>query len=330
MSGAQSSASEFSVAARRPGLVKVAILGSGNIGTDLMMKVLRTSVVLEMSVLVGIDPDSDGLKRARELGVMTTHGGMDGLRKLRQWRDIDIVFDATSAGAHKAHNDAAKSAGKIMIDLTPAAIGPYVVPVVNGREHLDSQNVNMVTCGGQATIPIVAAVSSVSTVHYAEIIASIASRSAGPGTRANIDEFTQTTARGIERIGGASRGKAIIILNPAEPPMIMRDTVMTLSTGADEREIADAVEAIVEEVRSYVPGYRLKQKVQFERFGSGSPLSIPGFGEFAGLKSSVFLEVQGAAHYLAAYAGNLDIMTSAALRTAETIATDKLALEIPA
>jgi acetaldehyde dehydrogenase len=200
-----------------------------------------------------------------------------------------------------------------------------VVPEVNGDAHLDAANVNMVTCGGQATIPIVAAVSKVGRVHYSEIVSSIASRSAGPGTRANIDEFTQTTARGIEQVGGAEKGKAIIILNPAEPPMMMRGTVYCLSSGASEQEIEASVTAMVDRVKSYVPGYRLKQKVQFERFGSNNPISIPGVGEFEGIKSSVFLEVEGAAHYLPAYAGNLDIMTSAALRTAEKIAQKKLA-----
>ena len=303
--------------------LKVAIIGSGNIGTDLMIKIMRTSQILEMGALVGIDSDSDGLKRAAALGVATTHDGIEGLTALPVWKDIDIVFDATSAAAHRKNSDVCLAAGKTMIDLTPAAIGPYVVPVVNGDTHLGAANVNMVTCGGQATIPIVAAVSQVATVHYAEIVASIASRSAGPGTRANIDEFTETTARGIETVGGAKKGKAIIILNPAEPPMIMRDTIFTLSSGADEAEIERSVEAMIEKVRAYVPGYRLKQKVQFERFGSNNPVSIPGVGIFEGIKTSVFLEVEGAAHYLPAYAGNLDIMTSAALATGEKIAMRK-------
>ena len=216
---------------------KVAIIGSGNIGTDLMIKVMRTSKVLEMGAFVGIDPGSDGLKRAERMGVATTAEGLDGLMRLPVWREIDIVFDATSAGAHKRHAEACASAGKMMVDLTPAALGPYVIPVVNGEAHLDAANVNMVTCGGQATIPVVAAVSSVARVHYAEIVASIASKSAGPGTRANIDEFTETTSRGIREVGGAHAGKAIIVLNPAEPPMIMRDTVFTLSSGADEQTI---------------------------------------------------------------------------------------------
>lgn len=298
---------------------KAAIIGSGNIGTDLMMKILHRSERLEMAALVGIDADSDGLKRAAGLGVATTHEGVEGLRRLPVWSAIDVVFDATSAGAHRHHSEIVVGAGKLMVDLTPAAIGPYVVPVVNGAAHGYSHNINMVTCGGQATIPIVAAVSSVATVHYAEIVASIASRSAGPGTRANIDEFTETTARAIEQVGGAGRGKAVIILNPAEPPMLMRDTVFTLSSGADEAAIEAAIEAMVRDVAAYVPGYRLKQKVQFERFGANNPVRIPGLGVFEGLKSSVFLEVEGAADYLPAYAGNLDIMTSAGLAAAEGI-----------
>ena len=303
---------------------KVAIIGSGNIGTDLMVKIMRTSDVLEVAAFVGIDPESDGLKRAARLGVPVTHEGVDGLVALQSWPQIGIVFDATSAAAHKRHSEVCIAAGKIMIDLTPAAIGPYVIPVVNGDAHLGAPNVNMVSCGGQATIPIVAAVAQVASVHYAEIVASIASKSAGPGTRANIDEFTETTAKGIETVGGAERGKAIIILNPAEPPMIMRDTVFTLSSGASEEQIEESVLAMVKNVQAYVPGYRLKQKVQFERFGSNNPVYIPGVGTLEGIKTSVFLEVEGAAHYLPAYAGNLDIMTSAALRTGEKIAMRKL------
>ena len=306
---------------------KVAIIGSGNIGTDLMIKVIRKSKGLEMGAMVGIDPDSDGLARAKRMGIATTHEGIEGLVKLDVWPEIGIVFDATSAGAHKRHNEVVTSAGKVMIDLTPAAIGPYVIPVVNGDAHLDASNVNMVTCGGQATIPIVAAVASVATVHYAEIVASIASKSAGPGTRANIDEFTETTSKGIEEVGGARKGKAIIVLNPAEPPMIMRDTVFTLSSGADEPAIEASIEAMVARVNAYVPGYRMKQKVQFERFGSNNPVKIPGLGTFEGIKTSVFLEVEGAAHYLPAYAGNLDIMTSAGIATAEKIAARRLAKE---
>jgi len=313
------------MAPEAPRKVKVAIIGSGNIGTDLMIKVMRTSDVLEMGAFVGIDPESDGLKRAARLGVAITHEGIDGLTRLPVWPEIEIVFDATSAAAHKKNSEICIAAGKVMVDLTPAAIGPYVIPVVNGDDHLDASNVNMVTCGGQATIPIVAAVAQVARVHYGEIVASIASKSAGPGTRANIDEFTETTSKGIEIVGGAEKGKAIIILNPAEPPMIMRDTVFTLSSGATEEQIEASVEAMVKKVQAYVPGYRLKQKVQFERFGSNNPVAIPGVGTFEGIKTSVFLEVEGAAHYLPAYAGNLDIMTSAALRTAEKIAQKKLA-----
>ncbi|ARU15004.1 acetaldehyde dehydrogenase (acetylating) [Croceicoccus marinus] len=307
--------------------IKAAIIGSGNIGTDLMIKIMRNSDVLEMGAMVGIDPESDGLKRASRLGVATTHEGIDGLARLDVWPEIGVVFDATSASVHQRHSSVVTGAGKVMIDLTPAAIGPYVIPVVNGDAHLDSSNVNMVTCGGQATIPIVAAVSSVARVHYAEIVASISSRSAGPGTRANIDEFTETTSKGIEQVGGADKGKAIIILNPAEPPMLMRDTVFTLSSGADEAEIEAAVKAMVERVAAYVPGYRMKQDVQFERFGSNNPVRITGVGEFEGIKSTVFLEVEGAAHYLPAYAGNLDIMTSAGLATAEKIARRKFLQE---
>lgn len=307
--------------------IKAAIIGSGNIGTDLMIKIMRASGVLEMGAFVGIDPESDGLKRAERMGIATTAEGIDGLMTLAVWPEIGIVFDATSAGAHRRHSELVTQAGKVMIDLTPAAIGPYVIPVVNGDAHLEAANVNMVTCGGQATIPIIAAVSSVATVHYGEIVASIASKSAGPGTRANIDEFTETTARAIEQVGGATKGKAIIVLNPAEPPMLMRDTVFTLSSGADEATIETAIEAMVAKVNAYVPGYRLKQKVQFERFGSNNPVTIPGLGTFEGLKTSVFLEVEGAAHYLPAYAGNLDIMTSAGLRTAETIAMRMLERE---
>lgn len=304
---------------------KVAIIGSGNIGTDLMIKILRSSAVLEMAALVGIDPASEGLARARALGVATTDQGLDGLMGMAAWPEIEIVFDATSAAAHQAHSAACLAAGKTMIDLTPAAIGPYVIPEVNSEAHLDAPNVNMVTCGGQATIPIVAAVAAVAKVHYSEIVSSISSRSAGPGTRANIDEFTRTTARGIEQVGGAAKGKAIIILNPADPPVMMRGTVYCLSSGASEEQIEDSITAMVERVQTYVPGYRLKQKVQFERFGSNNPIAIPGIGQFEGIKSSTFLEVEGAAHYLPAYAGNLDIMTSAGLRIAEKIAQKKLA-----
>ena len=298
----------------------VAIIGSGNIGTDLMIKILRRSDVLQMGALVGIDSDSEGLQRAQRMGVTTTADGIEGLQRLAVWPEIAIVFDATSAGAHAKHNVVCQAAGKVMIDLTPAAIGPYVVPCVNGEAYLDVQNVNMVTCGGQATIPIVAAISAVATVHYAEIVASIASKSAGPGTRANIDEFTETTAKAIEKVGGAGRGKAIIVLNPAEPPMMMRDTVFALCSGADETQIERSIQERVAEVQTYAPGYRLKQAVQFTRVGADAPIKIPELGSFEGVKVSVYLEVEGAAHWLPAYAGNLDIMTAAALKTAEQIA----------
>ncbi len=307
------------------GKAKVAIVGSGNIGTDLMIKVMRTSDTLEMGAMVGIEPDSDGLARAKKFGFATTHEGLDGLTKMPEWKDIKLVFDATSAGAHKHNATLCEKDNKMIIDLTPAAIGPYVVPVVNMDEHLDADNINMVTCGGQATIPMVHAVNRVSTVQYSEIVASISSKSAGPGTRANIDEFTETTSKGLEVVGGAAQGKAIIVLNPAEPPLVMRDTVYTLSDDADQDEIAKSVENMVKEVQSYVPGYRLKQEVQFERFGSNNPLHIPGRGDFEGVKSSIFLEVEGAGHYLPTYAGNLDIMTSAAMQTAEKVIERRMA-----
>ncbi|TQM63103.1 acetaldehyde dehydrogenase (acetylating) [Klugiella xanthotipulae] len=303
---------------------QVAIIGSGNIGTDLMFKVKRLSDVLDMAVLVGIDPDSDGLARARRIGVTTTAEGVDGLINLPEFENIKIVFDATSAGAHRYNAEKLAPFGKRLIDLTPAALGPYVVPVVNLDEHLDAMDVNMVTCGGQATIPIVAAISAVTPVHFAEIVASIASKSAGPGTRANIDEFTETTSEAIEKVGGAARGKAIMILNPADPPMIMRDTVQVLVnrlTSEQQHAVTDSIVAQVARVAEYVPGYRLKQDVQFReedaRVASLLPEGVTG-DSFT--RVSVFLEVEGAAHYLPAYAGNLDIMTSAALRVAEKFA----------
>jgi acetaldehyde dehydrogenase len=305
--------------------VPVAIIGSGNIGTDLMIKILRTSSALALKAMVGVDARSEGLARAKRLGVATTAEGIDGLLAMPEFKDLRVIFDATSAAAHKHHDEVLRAHGKILIDLTPAAVGPFVIPPVNGEQHLGAPNLNMVTCGGQATIPIVAAIGKVTPVLYAEIVASIASRSAGPGTRANIDEFTETTARAIEQVGGARHGKAIIVLNPAEPPLVMRDTVYCLTGSADESAIESAVQAMVDEVQSYVPGYRLKQRVQFERVGPGIKLPFPDMNrDFTGLKVSVFLEVEGAAHYLPAYAGNLDIMTSAALRTAERVAINLL------
>ena len=298
----------------------VAIIGSGNIGTDLMIKILRLSDELEMGALVGIDPASDGLARAARLGVTTTADGVAGLIALPGFADIDLVFDATSAGAHRANANALSAYGKTLIDLTPAAIGPYVVPVVNLARHLDAPNVNLVTCGGQATIPIVAAISRVTPVPYAEIVASIASRSAGPGTRANIDEFTETTAAAIEAVGGARRGKAVIILNPAEPPLIMRDTVLCLIGDADHDAVRDSIEAMVDDVAAYVPGYRLKQQVQFTPIPAGESMRTLVGEEPVTTTVSVFLEAEGATHYLPSYAGNLDIMTSAALRVGEQFA----------
>lgn len=307
--------------------VPVAIIGSGNIGTDLMIKVMRYSKRLSMGAMVGIDPNSDGLARAKRLGVPATHEGVEGLAKLPNFKEIRIAFDATSAGAHARHNAFLQKHGIQVIDLTPAAIGPYVVPVVNLDEHLASPNINMVTCGGQATIPMVRAVAKIAKVHYAEIIASIASKSAGPGTRANIDEFTETTAKGLEVVGGASKGKALIVLNPAEPPLMMRDTVFCLTeASASEAAISASVKDMVARVAAYVPGYRLKQEVQFDRIPADKPLNIPGLGKLSGLKVSIFLEVEGAGHYLPAYAGNLDIMTSAAMAAAEQLAATKLAV----
>ncbi|MGN6609923.1 MAG: acetaldehyde dehydrogenase (acetylating) [Jatrophihabitans sp.] len=306
--------------------VKVAVIGSGNIGTDLMIKVLRRSDVLEMGAMVGIDPDSDGLARARRLGVPTTDRGVDGLIALPGFDEIAIVFDATSARAHVANAAKLAPYGKKLVDLTPAAIGPYVVPLVNLDQHLadDVANVNMVTCGGQATIPMVHAIARVTPVPYAEIVASIASRSAGPGTRANIDEFTETTAHAIEAVGGAGRGKAVIVLNPAEPPLIMRDTVLCLIGDADHDAIRASVAEMAASVAEYVPGYRLKQEVQFTPVPEGEPVHtlLPDGAGPVVTKVTVFLEVEGAADYLPAYAGNLDIMTSAAVRVAERIVTD--------
>ncbi len=308
--------------------IPCAIIGSGNIGTDLMIKVIRKSQHLEMGAMVGIDPASDGLARAARLSVPTTQEGIEGLRRLPNYADVGVVFDATSAGAHIRNNEILQRDRKKVIDLTPAAIGPFTIPVINGDANIDEPNVNMVTCGGQATIPMVYAVRrATKRVIWGEIVASISSKSAGPGTRANIDEFTETTSKAIVKLGGAERGKAIIILNPAEPPLIMRDTVFTLSQGGTQEAIEKSVEDMAEAVRKYVPGYRLKQKVQFEHIGDNLPVRIPGVGPCSGLKTTVFLEVVGAAHYLPAYAGNLDIMTSAALTTADRWAGRQLAKE---
>lgn len=310
---------------------KVAIIGSGNIGTDLMIKIIRTSDVLEMGCFVGIDPESDGLARAKRMDVEICSTGIDGLIEMPIWRDIEVVFDATSAKAH--HYNCSKMESfpeKKIVDLTPAAIGPYVVPAISFDEELstkigldvdlkNTRNVNMVTCGGQATIPIVAAVSRIAKVHYGEIVASIASKSAGPGTRANIDEFTQTTSEAIEKVGGATKGKAIIVLNPAEPPLVMRDTVFTLSDQADREAIRKSIHNVVAEVQKYVPGYTLHQEVQFDDISEDHPVFIEGVGMKSGLKTTVLLQVIGAGHYLPEYAGNLDIMTSAALSVGERL-----------
>ncbi len=304
---------------------KVAVIGSGNIGTDLMFKIIRLSGTLEMAALAGIDPDSDGLARARRLGIATTADGARGLVRLPGFDEIQIVFDATSAKAHIANAAVLTPLGKQLIDLTPAAIGPYTVPAVNLDEHLDAPDMNMVTCGGQATIPVVAAIARVTPVHYGEIVASIASKSAGPGTRANIDEFTETTRAAIEQVGGAARGKAIIVLNPADPPLIMRDTVLCLTSCLDaaaREKVASSIRQMMADVAAYVPGYRLKQAVQFTDLDAAESTRTlnPALGPAARTQVTVFLEVEGAAHYLPAYAGNLDIMTSAALRVGERLA----------
>jgi acetaldehyde dehydrogenase len=294
-------------------MVTAAIVGPGNIGTDLLAKLGRSDRI-SVRYMVGVDPESDGLARARALGVEASAGGVDWL--LSRPEPPDLVFEATSARAHLASAPRYAQAGIRAVDLTPAAVGPLVCPPVNLDEHRDAPNLNMITCGGQATIPLVAAVSAVTPVPYAEIVASIASRSAGPGTRANIDEFTVTTARAIERVGGAGRGKAIIILNPVEPPMIMRDTVFcAISPDADQAAITASVQAMVAEVARYVPGYRLRAEPQFDPPG----VSRPDWARVA-----LFLEVRGNGDYLPPWAGNLDIMTAAAARVGELLATAAL------
>lgn len=290
--------------------IKCALIGPGNIGTDLLAK-LQRSPVLEPVWMVGIDPSSDGLKKAREMGLKTTAEGVDGLVPHIEGDGVQIVFDATSAYVHAENSRKVNARGAMMIDLTPAAIGPFCIPPVNLKEHVGrgEMNVNMVTCGGQATIPMVAAVSKVQPVAYGEIIATVSSKSAGPGTRKNIDEFTRTTAGAVEKVGGAKRGKAIIVINPAEPPLIMRDTVHCLTeTAPDQARITASIHAMIKEVQRYVPGYRLVNGPVFD-----------------GNRVSVFLEVEGLGDYLPKYAGNLDIMTAAAARTAEMFAEEILA-----
>ncbi|WEE76082.1 acetaldehyde dehydrogenase (acetylating) [Comamonas testosteroni] len=290
--------------------IKCALIGSGNIGTDLLAK-LQRSPVLEPVWMVGIDPDSDGLKRAREMGIKTTAEGVDGLLPHMHADGVQIVFDATSAYVHAENSRKVNEQGALMIDLTPAAIGPFCVPPVNLIQHLGSgaMNVNMVTCGGQATIPMVAAVSRVQAVAYGEIVATVSSKSVGPGTRKNIDEFTRTTAGAVEKVGGAKKGKAIIVINPAEPPLMMRDTVHCLTEDEpDQAAITVSIHQMLAEVQKYVPGYRLVNGPVFD-----------------GKRVSVFLEVEGLGDYLPKYAGNLDIMTAAAARTAEMFAEQMLA-----
>lgn len=293
-----------------------AIVGSGNIGTDLLLK-LRRSKHLDVRYMVGVDPASEGLARAREMGVEASAAGLDWL--LSRPALPGLVFEATSAKAHLTNAPRYAEAGIQVVDLTPAAVGPYVCPPVNLDEHIDAPNINMISCGGQATIPIVHAVSRVAPVPYAEIVASIASRSAGPGTRANIDEFTQTTAQGLEGVGGAERGKAVIILNPVEPPVIMRNTVFCAThDSADRDAIAEAIHKMIVEVGQYVPGYQLRAEPQFD-----DPREIwQGHARVA-----VFLEISGNGDYLPPYAGNLDIMTAAAARLGELLAQKKAVMK---
>ena len=291
-----------------------AIVGPGNIGTDLLVKLQRSNDI-EVRYMIGVDPASDGLARASKMGVEASAGGVDWL--LAQDRLPDLVFEATSAKAHIANAARYAEAGITAIDLTPAAVGPFVCPVVNADVHAGAPNINMITCGGQATIPIVNAISSVTEVPYAEIVASIASRSAGPGTRANIDEFTETTAHAIEAVGGAARGKAIIILNPVSPPMIMRDTVFcAIGPDADRDAIAESIHRMVAQVQKYVPGYQLRSDPQFDD---------PNPAWHGNGRVGVFLEVKGNGDYLPEWAGNLDIMTAAAVRAGELIVTAKAA-----
>lgn len=287
----------------------VAIIGSGNIGTDLLHK-LRRSTSLNPVAVIGVDPSSTGLAQARELGLWTTHDGVEDFLKHQENEDVEILFDATSAWAHRQHAPVLIQAGKTLIDLTPAALGPYVIPPVNLGDHVDAKNVNLVSCGGQATIPIVAAINRVGDARYAEIVATISSKSAGAGTRQNIDEFTRTTAKGIESLGGADRGKAIIILNPADPPIMMRNTIHVTVANGDQAAIARSVQEMVDTVSAYVPGYRLVRDPIFD-----------------GDQVTVFLEVEGAGDFLPPFAGNLDIMTAAAVKVGEELVARRAAVK---
>ena len=298
------------------GKVKVGIIGSGNIGSDLMFKILRDPGHMELALVSGIDPKSDGLARARSLGIATSH---DGIQPILEDPGIKIVFDATSAHSHVRHAKALREAGRIAVDLTPAARGPYVIPPVNLHEHIEADNVNLITCGGQATIPLVHALSRVTQVTYAEMVSTVASLSAGPGTRRNIDEFTFTTARGLEVIGGARQGKAIIVLNPADPPILMRNTIYALldSDDVDREAIVQSVEDMVATVQKYVPGYRLKNEPVFE---------VRELPEGKKTIVTILLEVTGAGDFLPAYAGNLDIMTASARQVGEMFARKLLGI----
>ena len=299
----------------------VAIIGSGNIGTDLMIKILRSAGPLTMAAMIGIDPESDGLARAKRLGVTDVFARHRRVARHARLRRHPAGVRCHLRGRTRQHWEVLRHTGVRVLDLTPAAIGPFCVPVVNLEDHIDAPNLNMVTCGGQATVPIVAAVNQSAFVSYAEIVSSISSKSAGPGTRANIDEFIETTATALRVVGGAQRSKTVMILNPADPPILMRNTVYCLVEGdCDHAAIDASITAMVNEVQRYVPGYKLKQPVQFESFDAENPLHIPETGKFIGTRITAMLQVTGAAHYLPAYAGNLDIMTSAALATAERIA----------
>ena len=298
------------------GKVKVAIIGSGNIGSDLMYKLLKQPGHMELVLLTGIDPTSEGLARARALGIRASY---EGIQAVLDDLSIQLVFDATSAKAHVRHAKALRETGRIAVDLTPAARGPYVVPPANLQEHLDEVNVNMVTCGGQATTPLVYAVSRVTPVRYAEMVSTVASLSAGPGTRQNIDEFTETTARALEVVGGAQQGKAIIILNPADPPIMMRNTIYVIPAGEfDEAAVTASVEQMVDEVQAYVPGYHLKNQPVFDILGTP-------WGKRAVV--TMLLEVEGAGDYLPRHAGNLDIMTASARRVGELLAQRLLGVQ---